>query len=87
MTSEIRGIVETCVNVSNMIRARRFYESLFGFDVMEHDERFCAFRVGPDVLLLFTESASDKPIRVPGRAHSATPHPWRQPFRVCSRER
>ena len=66
MMSEIRGTVETCVNVSNMIRARRFYESLFGFDVMEHDERFCAFRVGPDVLLLFTEGASDKPIRVPG---------------------
>ena len=60
----IRGIVETCVNVSDMSRARRFYESVFGFEVMEHDERFCAFRIGADVLLLFTEGASDDPIPV-----------------------
>ena len=66
MTPQIRGILETCINVSDMTRARRFYQSIFGFDVMEHDERFCAFRVGPDVLLLFTEGASDKPIPVNG---------------------
>jgi len=65
-TPAIRGIVETCINVSDMGRSRRFYESLFGFEVMEHAERFCAFRVGPDVLLLFTEGASGNPIAVSG---------------------
>jgi catechol-2,3-dioxygenase len=34
----IRGIVETCINVSDMTRARRFYESLFGFEAMAQDE-------------------------------------------------
>jgi catechol 2,3-dioxygenase-like lactoylglutathione lyase family enzyme len=62
----IKGIVETCINVSDMARARNFYRSLFGFEVMEGDDRFCAFRVGNDVLLLFTEGASDKPIKIAG---------------------
>jgi len=62
----IRGIVETCINVSDMRRARQFYQSLFGFDVMEHSDRFCAFRVGPAVLLLFTQGNSDQPIAVTG---------------------
>ena len=62
VTPAIRGIVETCINVSDMNRARRFYEGLFKFEVMEHNDRFCAFRVGPDVLLLFTHGASDHPI-------------------------
>ena len=66
MTRAIRGIVETCINVSDMNRAREFYEALLGLDVMEHDERFCAFRAGPDVLLLFTQGASDHPISVNG---------------------
>lgn len=62
----ILGIVETCINVSDMNRARRFYEGLFKFEVMEHDGRFCAFRAGPDVLLLFTQGASDHPMPVNG---------------------
>lgn len=66
ITPAIRGIVETCINVADMDRARRFYERLFGLDVIEHDERFCAFRVGPDVLLLFTQGASDRPTTVNG---------------------
>jgi len=65
-TPAIRGIVETCINVSDMGRARRFYDSVFGFEVMAHDERVCAFRVGSDVLLLFTEGSSNSPITVSG---------------------
>lgn len=65
-TPVVRGIVETCVNVSDMERARRFYDGLFGFEVMEHDERFCAYRVGADVLLLFTQGSLNNPIHVSG---------------------
>lgn len=65
-TPPVRGIVETCINVSDMGRSRQFYESLFGFEVMEHAERFCAFQVGSDVLLLFTEGSSSSPIAVSG---------------------
>jgi len=66
MAPRIRGIVETCINVSDISRARRFYEGIFGFDVIEHDDRFCAFQVGPDVLLLFMQGGSAHPIAVTG---------------------
>ena len=49
-----------------MSRARAFYVSLFGFEIMTSDERFSSFRVGQDVLLLFVERASDKPVRLEG---------------------
>lgn len=63
---QIHGIVESCINVRDLGRARRFYQSLFGFEVMEGDDRFCAFRAGESVLLLFTEGASDEPARIEG---------------------
>jgi catechol 2,3-dioxygenase-like lactoylglutathione lyase family enzyme len=59
-------MLETCINVSDMKRAREFYQSLFGFEVMTADERFCAFRVGHNVLLLFTEGESKKPVQLDG---------------------
>jgi len=62
----VLGILETCINVSDMHRARKFYESVFGFEVMSSDERFCAFRVGHDVLLLFTMGESKNPVQLEG---------------------
>ena len=64
----VQQILETCINVSDMDRARKFYQSLFGFEVMTTDDRFCAFQVGHDVLLLFTAGASDNPVRLEGGA-------------------
>jgi catechol 2,3-dioxygenase-like lactoylglutathione lyase family enzyme len=64
----VQGIIETCINVADMNRARNFYQSLFGFEAMITDERFCALRTGLDVLLLFTTGASKKPVVVPGGA-------------------
>jgi catechol 2,3-dioxygenase-like lactoylglutathione lyase family enzyme len=63
---QVQGILETCINVSDMSHAREFYQSLFGFEVMTSDERFCAFRVGQDVLLLFTEGESKQPVQLEG---------------------
>jgi catechol 2,3-dioxygenase-like lactoylglutathione lyase family enzyme len=62
----VRGIVETCINVAEINRAREFYQSLFGFEAMVGDDRFCAFRVGVDVLLLFKHGESKEPIVLPG---------------------
>ena len=63
---QVQGILETCINVSDMSRARKFYQSVFGFEVMTSDERFCAFQVGHDVLLLFTIGESKKPVQLQG---------------------
>jgi catechol 2,3-dioxygenase-like lactoylglutathione lyase family enzyme len=62
----VSGIVETCINVAEMHRALKFYQLLFGFEVLESDERFCAFSVGKDVLLLFLERGSEKPVTIAG---------------------
>jgi len=66
MAPRIRGIVETCINVSDISRARRFYEGILGFDVMEHDDRILRLSGGPDVLLLFMQGGSAHPIAVTG---------------------
>lgn len=63
---QVRGIVETCINVADINRAREFYQSLLGFDAMVGDDRFCAFRVGTDVLLLFTYGGTEEPVVVSG---------------------
>ena len=62
----VGGVVETCINVADMSRAREFYQSLFGFEVMAGDDRFCAFRVEKCVLLLFKENGTEGPVRLPG---------------------
>ena len=58
----VDGIVETCINVADINRAREFYQLLFNFEAMVSDERFCALRAGPDVLLLFTQGGSNDPV-------------------------
>ena len=61
----VDGIVETCINVAEINRAREFYQSVFNFEAMVSDERFCALRAGPDVLLLFTQGGSNDPVVIP----------------------
>ena len=62
----VDGIVETCINVAEINRAREFYQLLFNFEAMVSDERFCALRAGPDVLLLFTLGGSNDPVVIRG---------------------
>ena len=63
---QVQGILETCINVSDIKRAQEFYQSIFGFQVMTSDERFCAFQVGHDVLLLFRTGDSKTPVQLAG---------------------
>ncbi len=52
------AIIETCLSVKDLNRARKFYTNLFGYPVMHSDERFCAFDVaGEQVLLLFVRGS------------------------------
>jgi len=55
----VTGVVETCLYVSDLERAARFYEEVCDFRRLIGDERFCAFSVADrDVLLLFVERAT-----------------------------
>jgi catechol 2,3-dioxygenase-like lactoylglutathione lyase family enzyme len=52
------AILETCVYVTDMKRSREFYSGLFGYSIMNSDERFCAFNVGgKQVLILFLQGS------------------------------
>ncbi len=50
----VTGVLETALYVDDLERAADFYAGLFGFAVMNRDDRFCSFNVAPGaVLLLF----------------------------------
>ena len=60
-------VVETSLYVEDVARSMQFYQRLFSFQPLMHDERFCAFNVaGRQVLLLFKKGASTEPIPLEG---------------------
>jgi catechol 2,3-dioxygenase-like lactoylglutathione lyase family enzyme len=58
-TSLPSAILETCLDVTDLNRARDFYAGLFGYSVMRSDERFCAFSVGGHQILILFRRGSD----------------------------
>jgi catechol 2,3-dioxygenase-like lactoylglutathione lyase family enzyme len=55
----VMGILETALYVADLERAAGFYETVFGFDRIAGDDRFCAFGVADkQVLLLFKHGGS-----------------------------
>jgi catechol 2,3-dioxygenase-like lactoylglutathione lyase family enzyme len=53
--------------VADVGRSSNFYQSLFDFEAMVQDERFCALNVaGKQVLLLFRHGGTLVPTPVPG---------------------
>ena len=53
------AILETCLDVTDLNRARDFYAGLFGYSVMKSDERFCAFSAGEQQILILFRRGSD----------------------------
>ena len=53
------AILETCLHVTDLNRACDFYAGLFGYSVMRSDERFCAFSVGEQQILILFRRGSD----------------------------
>ncbi len=63
----INGIVETALHVDDVARSAEFYEGLFGLKRMAGDDRFCAFAIpGNAVLLLFKKGGTPQAIPTPG---------------------
>jgi catechol 2,3-dioxygenase-like lactoylglutathione lyase family enzyme len=52
-------ILETCLYVTDLPRARTFYETLFGYRVMAKDDRFCALAASEQQVLLLFLCGSD----------------------------
>ncbi len=63
----VTGILETALHVEDVARSREFYQNIFGFPVLQGDDRFCALSVADkQVLLLFKKGGSTEPITIPG---------------------
>ena len=74
----VSHLLETSLYVADLVRARRFYEAVFGFAAVFEDARMCALEVpGDGMLLLFRQGASTRPIPTPGGEippHDGTGH-------------
>jgi len=56
---KVNGILETALYASDLERSVRFYQTIFGFEVIDSGDRLCAMDAGPEqVLLLFKKGAS-----------------------------
>lgn len=62
----LEGVLETALYVGDLDRSIAFYERVFGFQTMLHDERMAGLRVpGRQVLLLFRRGGSTEPSPTP----------------------
>ena len=61
------GVLETCLYVADMARARGFYEAVLGLAPMFSDERLTAYPVGGrSALLLFLRGSTTATVHLPG---------------------
>lgn len=63
----LSGVLETSLYVDHVGRSSEFYRSLFRFETLIEDHRFCAMSVAAkQVLLLFEKGSSTRVTAVPG---------------------
>jgi catechol 2,3-dioxygenase-like lactoylglutathione lyase family enzyme len=64
---KVTGILELALHVEDVALSRQFYQDIFGFAVLDGDDRFCSLNVADQqVLLLFKKGGSTEPITLPG---------------------
>jgi catechol 2,3-dioxygenase-like lactoylglutathione lyase family enzyme len=56
---KVDALLETALYVEDLERSARFYQTVFGFEVIDSGDRLCALSVvGRQILLLFKQGAS-----------------------------
>jgi catechol 2,3-dioxygenase-like lactoylglutathione lyase family enzyme len=74
-TPRVSQILESSLYVDDLERSRAFYERMFGFSTIFHDDRMCAMEVpGEQVLLLFRHGMTDQTAPGPGPGGCIPPH-------------
>jgi catechol 2,3-dioxygenase-like lactoylglutathione lyase family enzyme len=61
----LRHLLETCLYVDDLDRARRFYEEVIGLEAGFADERMASYRIGNTMLLLFVRGGTLAPVEMP----------------------
>lgn len=65
----ISGVLETCLYVDDLTRARAFYDRVFALPVMFGDVRLVVYDAGPaSALLLFQRGSTLNTVHLPGGA-------------------
>jgi catechol 2,3-dioxygenase-like lactoylglutathione lyase family enzyme len=60
-------VIETCLHADSLDRAAEFYARVFKFRELARDQRFCAFSVSDEqVLLLFQKGGTGAAVTLPG---------------------
>lgn len=71
----LNGILETALYVTDMSRARAFFETVMGLEAFTADHRFTAYDAGRNtVLLLFLEGATQETVTLPDGMGTIPPH-------------
>jgi catechol 2,3-dioxygenase-like lactoylglutathione lyase family enzyme len=69
------GVLETALYVTDMDRARRFFEEVMELTAFTADHRFTAYDAGgASVLLLFLEGATSETVVLPKEMGTIPPH-------------
>lgn len=72
---ELDGVLETALYVTDMPRARRFFETVMGLSPFTSDHRFTAYDAGAGtVLLLFLDGETAETVVLPGEMGTIPPH-------------
>ena len=66
MAPPLSGLLETCLYVDDMARARGFYEKVLGLQTLLEEERITVLRMPDDsVLILFARGSTLEPVETP----------------------
>ncbi len=68
----LRRVLETCLYVDDIARARDFYERIVGLEPGFKDDRMVSYRVGDTMLLVFLRGATTAPVEM--RSGTIPPH-------------
>ncbi|MCK0745561.1 VOC family protein [Chromohalobacter nigrandesensis] len=71
----IQGVLETALYVTDMARARAFFENVMELTAFTADHRFTAYEAGPSsVLLLFQQGSTQETVTLPHGMGTIPPH-------------
>ena len=80
---QLNAVLETALYVTDMSRARAFFEEVMGLSPFTADHRFTAYEVGPSVLLLFLEGETRETVVLPQEMGTSPPHDGNGPVHMA----
>lgn len=74
MMPQLDRILETVLYTADMTRARDFFENVLELRPLHAGDRMTAYAIGPSMLLLFQQGATDETVHLPKGMGTIPPH-------------